>query len=128
VRHFFQKGSYELLYYECNVLLEPINALYLRRYYAWDFMLEHFPLCNYCILVVFRTSLVPLFMSWFSYGASSWLEYVTRVWNIHRVRGWHKPSKLEPRFNYRGDLLSYGPTSNFWKRFSGDKNQQCCRI
>jgi hypothetical protein len=34
VRHVLEKGAYELEYYEGNVLDEPRNGLYLKRYYA----------------------------------------------------------------------------------------------
>jgi hypothetical protein len=34
MRCVLKKGAYELEYYEGNVLDEPINGLYLKRYYA----------------------------------------------------------------------------------------------
>jgi hypothetical protein len=34
VRHVLEKGSYELEYYEGNMLVEPMNGIYLKRYYA----------------------------------------------------------------------------------------------
>ena len=35
VKHVLQKGAYELVYYEGNVLSQPHNGLYLKKYYAW---------------------------------------------------------------------------------------------
>ena len=35
VRCVLEKGAYELEDYEGNKLAEPINGLYLKRYYAW---------------------------------------------------------------------------------------------
>jgi hypothetical protein len=34
VRHVLEKGSYELEYYEGNMLDEPWNGIYLKIYYA----------------------------------------------------------------------------------------------
>ena len=34
VRHVLEKGAYKLEYYEGNVLKEPINGLYLQKYYT----------------------------------------------------------------------------------------------
>jgi hypothetical protein len=34
VRWVLEKGSYELVYFEGNVLSEPRNGLYLKKYYA----------------------------------------------------------------------------------------------
>jgi hypothetical protein len=34
VRCVLEKGAYELEYYEGNVLDEPINGIYLKRYYT----------------------------------------------------------------------------------------------
>jgi hypothetical protein len=34
MRRVLEKGAYELEYYEGNKLVEPINGLYLKRYYA----------------------------------------------------------------------------------------------
>jgi hypothetical protein len=34
VRRVLEKGSYDLEYYEGNVLVKPRNGLYLKRYYA----------------------------------------------------------------------------------------------
>jgi hypothetical protein len=34
MRHVLEKGAYELEYYEENMPDDPINGLYLKRYYA----------------------------------------------------------------------------------------------
>jgi len=34
VRHVLKKGSYKLIDYNGNVLVDPINGLYLKRFYA----------------------------------------------------------------------------------------------
>jgi len=36
-----KKGSYELLYYDGNVLSNPRNGIYLKKYYAWAWNLKH---------------------------------------------------------------------------------------
>ena len=34
VCYILEKGAYELEYYEGNMLVEPINGIYLKKYYA----------------------------------------------------------------------------------------------
>ena len=34
VKHVLEKGAYELVDYEGTALAEPINGLYLKKYYA----------------------------------------------------------------------------------------------
>jgi hypothetical protein len=52
VRCLLKKSTYELVDYEGNVLVEPRNGIYLKRYYTLAAMLKNLPLCNYCVLVV----------------------------------------------------------------------------
>ena len=34
VKRVLEKGAYELVYYEGTTLVEPINGLYIKKYYA----------------------------------------------------------------------------------------------
>lgn len=49
VKWVLKKGAYEILDYEGNILPKPRNELYLKSYYAWNFM----PSDTFCIICTY---------------------------------------------------------------------------
>jgi hypothetical protein len=54
-----EKGACKLEYYEGNMMDEPRNGIYLKRYYAWSLILGH-ELCILVYLSVYTSLSFPL--------------------------------------------------------------------